>query len=268
MTVKDNEDAISRLRRDTEQAIQDLQAGPALPAGAPQTLGEALAYVYQRVGYVQKGRSKGLNYSFAGEAAMIAHVRPIMAAAGLVGPFPVDVELKIGEHGKTRSGAMQTRHDLIVTYHLLHAATGKTLAIKVPAEGIDAGDKGTAKAMTGAYKYVLRQLWCLETGDDPDRTPSRDQEVPADPPQAQNEPVQLTPDPHLEDHDPEWPDDRARFCAKLRDLGLSYEMVRAWGIDTGHGKPSTWGHGGRVSFMRALLDNQHPDLWQSEPGAG
>jgi hypothetical protein len=38
------------------------------------------------------------------------------------------------------------------------------------------GDKATAKAMTGAYKYALRQTFCIETGDDPDKDPSVDQE--------------------------------------------------------------------------------------------
>ena len=169
---------------------------------APATLGEALLYVYQRVGYVQKGRSAGLRYSFAGEAAMISHVRPIMRDAGLIGPYPVKIDVSISEHGKTRSGAMQIRHDVIARYHLRHALTGEVIEIEVPGEGVDSGDKGTGKAMTGAYKYVLRQLWCLETGDDPDKTSSEDQEVPAD----------------------DWSD----FCEAVKGLGLDIETVGAY----------------------------------------
>jgi len=35
--------------------------------------------------------------------------------------------------------------------------------------GFDTAEKTVYKAMTGAYKYFLRQLFCIETGDDPER---------------------------------------------------------------------------------------------------
>ena len=38
-------------------------------------------------------------------------------------------------------------------------------------EGSDTGDKASNKALTGAYKYALRQTFCIETGDDPASTP-------------------------------------------------------------------------------------------------
>jgi hypothetical protein len=35
-------------------------------------------------------------------------------------------------------------------------------------EGLDRGDISINKAATSAYKYALRQTFCIETSDDPD----------------------------------------------------------------------------------------------------
>lgn len=43
---------------------------------------------------------------------------------------------------------------------------------KVFSEGIDTGDKGSGKAITYADKYSLLKAYKIETGDDPDKTPS------------------------------------------------------------------------------------------------
>ena len=48
--------------------------------------------------------------------------------------------------------------------------------VKVLGDGADTGDKASYKAMTGAMKYALRQTFVIETGDDPDDTPSDVQE--------------------------------------------------------------------------------------------
>lgn len=44
------------------------------------------------------------------------------------------------------------------------------------AEGIDAQDKGSGKAMTYADKYALMKAYKISTGDDPDQTASEDTE--------------------------------------------------------------------------------------------
>lgn len=205
------------------------------------TLASALSWVYQRVGYVQKGgrTTFGDRYSYAGEADLIRAIRPVMAEAGLVGPFPVRVEHAVHDHAPTRKGVAQTRHEVVVVYRLLHGPSGEHVDIMVPGIGIDSGDKGTAKAMTGAYKYALRQLWCIETGDDPDDTPSAAQESRVEAP-----------------HDAEWDGDRARFCARLRELGVEYDRVKAWALAAKLSKPSTWGAAGRASFLTDLADGR------------
>jgi len=41
-------------------------------------------------------------------------------------------------------------------------------------------------------------------------------------------------------HHPSWERHRARFCAKLGDMGLDYELIASWCDDQGWGRPSTW----------------------------
>lgn len=249
MTVAENHEAIARLRADTQRAIGELQ-GRTLDV--PKTLESALSYVYRRVGYVQKRTSRGLNYSFAGEAELIRHLRPVMAEAGLVGPIPVGVDHTVEEHSPTRGGARQTRHVVVVRFRLLHAPSGEALDIVAPGFGIDTGDKGTSKAMTAAYKYALRQTFCIETGDDPDETPSATQESAA---------VTLPDDPDDADHDPKWDADVIGFVGALKTYGLDYRRdVKPWAIRVHKSKPSTWGREGRRSFMRDLQNDEIPEL--------
>ena len=51
---------------------------------------------------------------------------------------------------------------------------GDSVIVAAVGEGSDSGDKSANKAMTGLYKYALRQTFCIETGDDPDKYASED----------------------------------------------------------------------------------------------
>jgi len=63
--------------------------------------------------------------------------------------------------------------DITVTYRILAIEDGSFIDVQVTGGGHDSTDKKSYKAMTGAYKYALRQTFMIETGkDDPDRTPS------------------------------------------------------------------------------------------------
>lgn len=53
-------------------------------------------------------------------------------------------------------------------------------------------------------------------------------------------------------HDPSWERDRARFCARLGELGTTYEAVKARCQADGWGKPSTWSHDDRELFLADL----------------
>jgi hypothetical protein len=136
---------------------------------------EAIAAVYSNVGYVQKERKASLNYSFAGEAALIEALRPEMVKNGIYVQVSSvrDVEHEIFTSAK---GAIQNRTCLVATMRFTHAPSGTFVDVEAAGEGMDSGDKSTPKALTCAYKYALRQTFCIQTGDDPDEHSSFEQE--------------------------------------------------------------------------------------------
>ena len=139
-------------------------------------LASAKLAVMAAVPYVRKHKAEHLNYSFAGEADLIASLRPAMLANGLsVAPIGVSV-LEQGRY-QTLKGGLLNHVVAAVTYRLTHAPSGESEDCQVLGEASDAGDKAAPKALTGAYKYFLRQTFLIETGDDPDRYASADQEA-------------------------------------------------------------------------------------------
>lgn len=146
--------------------------------GPSRSLAEAMVRVMERVDYVQKDKRMDMGgrggYRYAGEAAFIAAIRPELVKQQIT-VSPVGMEAVASEVFQGKSGS-QNRIVLRVTFRFTHAPTGETLDVVTCGEGMDSGDKATNKAMTGAMKYALRQAFVIETGDDPDDTPSHTQE--------------------------------------------------------------------------------------------
>jgi hypothetical protein len=130
---------------------------------------EAILAVMRQVGYVQKEHTAGLNYSYAGEAALIRAIRPAMVQEGLIAHV-LDLTKEVGTVmiGKD-GGRPMSRAIVLATVRFLHAPSGTHLDVQAAGEGMDTGDKALNKAMTGALKYALRQTFLIETGDDPDK---------------------------------------------------------------------------------------------------
>lgn len=133
----------------------------------PKNIGEAIHAIYGEIGYVQKegqvnfGNTK---YKYAGEAAFIAALRPVMVKYGVTVSV-MDVET-----------AHQAPGHVVVKcrYRFNHAISTTGIEVVSLGEGKDSGDKAIPKALTGAYKYALRQTFMLETGDDPDKVSSEE----------------------------------------------------------------------------------------------
>lgn len=126
----------------------------------------ALHQVMSKVSYVQKGgTNKFHGYKYAGEADLLAVLRPAMIEAGLI-LLPSVVECRpVDEHGNTT---------VIMEYTLAHK-DGEVWPhpIRMAGTGHDktksgVQDKGTYKAITGCNKYLLFKLFQIETGDDPE----------------------------------------------------------------------------------------------------
>lgn len=124
----------------------------------------AINEVYKRIGYVQKDGNVNFGntkYNYAGEAAFIKAIRPVMTEFGL-SIAPINMEILSNQNGLVNISAI---------YRLLHTS-GESLDIFSLGQGKDSADKAIPKALTGAYKYALRQTFMIETGDDPDNVGS------------------------------------------------------------------------------------------------
>ena len=144
------------------------------PAAAPspaRDIHTAILAVMGEVGYVTKSRTPNLTYSFAGEAALIAALRPAMVDHGIYMMVLQVAEIR-RETYTTRSGTPMLNTFVNAVIRFTHAPSGTWIDVMATGEGSDTGDKSANKAMTGAYKYALRQTFCIETGDDPDKYPS------------------------------------------------------------------------------------------------
>jgi hypothetical protein len=128
----------------------------------------AINAIMQNVGYVKKKKAQGLNYTYAGETALIEAIRPEMVEQNVtMTVLNYDI---IADNTYTTSKGTEMQDVKVkanIVFH--HAPSGTEITVCALGEGADTSDKATNKAMTGAYKYALRQTFCIETGDDPDK---------------------------------------------------------------------------------------------------
>ncbi len=141
-----------------------------------ENIHQAINAVMNEVGYVKKSCSAGVSYSFAGEAALIAAIRPAMVENGIY-MHVLKIDNVTRENITTAKGAQMINTLITATIRFTHAPSGTFIDSASTGEGFDSGDKSANKAMTGLYKYAMRQTFCIETGDDPDKYPSEERKV-------------------------------------------------------------------------------------------
>lgn len=136
--------------------------------GQGSALTAAVCAVMLEVGIVEKGgRNDFHKYSYASEFDLCKALQPSMARHGLC-LVPVAMALTRSDGPKTRNGKPQYLTEGPITYELRHSS-GEARQVMTWGCGIDGEDKGAYKAMTGAYKYALREVFLIPTGDDPDK---------------------------------------------------------------------------------------------------
>lgn len=117
--------------------------------------------------------------------------------------------------------------DITITYKITAIEDGSFIDVQVTGGGHDSTDKKSYKAMTGAYKYALRQTFMIETGkDDPDRTPSGKG-------RKQTPTVDNMTDPFKEEPPDDFTDDvgkEERLCTD-KQLKRMYAMMKDAGVE-------------------------------------
>lgn len=125
---------------------------------------------------VETGKGKG--YKAVSERDIIDAVKPLEAKYGVYS-YPADREVLESAMLDT-----DTQYGKKTTFFTRIKTTYCFVNIEKPddfietitfAEGIDAQDKGSGKAMTYADKYALMKAYKISTGDDPDAEPSNDE---------------------------------------------------------------------------------------------
>jgi hypothetical protein len=123
------------------------------------------------VGKDSKNNTPGQTYMFRGIDAVMNAAGPAMRAHGvIVTPHRIrSIDYTTVTVGKNQTVMASVR--VLVTYRI-RGPLGDHIDVTVPGEAFDSGDKGTAKAMSVAYRTMLLQSLTLPT-DDPDPDAAR-----------------------------------------------------------------------------------------------
>lgn len=132
---------------------------PSPPTQQLPSVQQAIAQVIAEMPAVGKDqRNEQQNFSYRGIDDVLAALKPCVGRAGVV--IVPTVEHRETSERPTRSGGILFVVTLGIRYRI-YGPAGDFLEAFVWGEGTDSGDKATQKAMTGAYKYLLFELFCV-----------------------------------------------------------------------------------------------------------
>lgn len=127
---------------------------------------ESIVGVMAKVGGVaKKDHNEFQNFNFRGIDAVMNAVGPALREVG--GFIKPDVLRRRYEHGISTQGKPTIEVRLLVRYSWYGTDGGNPITAEIAAESVDTSDKGTAKAMSVAFRTYLLQILCLPT-DEPD----------------------------------------------------------------------------------------------------
>jgi hypothetical protein len=164
-----------------------------------------------KVTYIQKDKTNSFHkYNYASIDAIKDHVQAAFIEVGLVFTTTTKILSVATGLGKDQKESLTT---VQLDYSLYDAASGESLSGSGVGTGMDSGDKGVYKAISGALKYILGTILLFATGDDDpeyDNTPKTQQPKPAAPPQkTETKPVPATSKPQV-NHAPSTPTNEPR----------------------------------------------------------
>lgn len=128
---------------------------------------EQIPKVMQDVGSVAKtGRNQQQNYAFRGIEAMYAAVHPALIKHGVF-CAPEVMDRTEYRFDKTNFDGKSTTwlHVTLKVRHRFYATDGSYVDVITVGEGLDNSDKASNKALSGAMKYALIELFTVPTVD-------------------------------------------------------------------------------------------------------
>jgi hypothetical protein len=125
----------------------------------PKSIHERIHAVMQDLKYIQKGEKKvNGQYAFASHDKVTSEVRKHLVEHGII------VIPSVTNHSQDGN---RTVVDIETDFINVDDPNDK-VTINFFGYGVDNQDKGPGKAFSYAKKYAFLQLFCLETGDDPE----------------------------------------------------------------------------------------------------
>ncbi len=124
----------------------------------------AIRKIMDEMGAIPKGSTSPAsagNYQYRGVEAITARLQPLMAKHGVV-IVPISRVLDVYPSPSMPQGWLDT--SLVVTWRIIGPDGGWMLA-RTTGFGRDKSDKGSNKAQTQAFKYLLLQLFCISDGE-------------------------------------------------------------------------------------------------------
>ena len=128
-----------------------------------------ISEVMSSIGAIKKDqRNDTQRFAYRGVDQVMNALSPLLSKHHLL-IVPEVLSLDREERQSTRGGTLM--HTIATVKYMFYADDGSHVSAVVAGEGMDSGDKSTAKALSIAYKYACFQIFCIPTEEvvDPDR---------------------------------------------------------------------------------------------------
>jgi len=136
-------------------------------AAGPSSLAKKLAEIVLEVSSVAKrGRNEFHKYDYVLESDVLWALREPLAKRNIV--IIPEILKSSDTRDITGKSSTSTVTQVEMMLHVTDADSGEKLSLPWTGIGMDTGDKGIYKAITGGYKYFLMKLFMLASGDDPE----------------------------------------------------------------------------------------------------
>lgn len=121
-----------------------------------------ITVAFARAGIPKTHTNAQDHYQYRSIDDLLNRLGPLLGAGGLC--ILPRVLRREAEDREGERGALLVSVRLLVAFDLVSCRDGSRCTVKAWGEALDPGDKGTAKAMSAAYKGAMLQLFCVPTG--------------------------------------------------------------------------------------------------------
>ncbi len=135
-----------------------------------KTLAQKILAIQSEITHVAKNGEVNMgrnSYEYAKEVDFVTTLKPLLEKHGVIVIPEIAAPPTILEAGKDGKSKLTT---ILMKFKLVNVDDANDYhQALVGGQGVDAGDKGIYKAITGAKKYFIANTFMIPTGDDPEK---------------------------------------------------------------------------------------------------